>query len=213
MTDIDEYDDEERAAYDDDLAAQNAVDDAKWDAMTPEQEEPPEEWHQDAPTHYALAEELIETVGRMQYGTNESRETLMLAQVRATLAMTDQLADALSIFRHSRQMTRTCSLEHPVLDGPFGGTDAEGWRARSSGCTTVCDCATGTRTARGSTSGRGSQTCARCSRNLSPATTSPWCGSCGASAACLACSHAARTPRRPPRGSAPRGSPILRCGG
>jgi len=97
----DDYDEAERAAYDEDRAAQDAVDDAKYDAMMPEQDEP-EDWHQGAPTHYALAEELIDTVGRMEYGTNESRETLMLAQVRATLAATDQLADVVSILKQER---------------------------------------------------------------------------------------------------------------
>lgn len=40
-------DDFDQDAYDDDLRAQNAVDDAKYDAMMPEQDEPPESWYHD----------------------------------------------------------------------------------------------------------------------------------------------------------------------
>lgn len=75
-------------AYEDDLAAQNAVEDAKYDY--PPQEEPPDGYY-DTPTHHELAEDLL-----MRSDTEDdaawAQARAMQAVARAVLAVADPLA-------------------------------------------------------------------------------------------------------------------------
>lgn len=75
-------------AYEDDLAAQNAVEDAKYDY--PPQEEPPDGYY-DTPTHHELAEDLL-----MRSDTEDdpawAQARATQAVARAVLAVADPLA-------------------------------------------------------------------------------------------------------------------------
>lgn len=99
MTDIDEYDDAERAAYEEDRAAQDAIDVAKYDAMMPEQDEPPAGYY-DRPTHYQEAEEGISGLDNVEFGTGQLQEELALIQAHATLAVAEELGELRALLSH-----------------------------------------------------------------------------------------------------------------
>lgn len=86
-----EFDDAaERAAWEDDLAAQNAVDDAKYDY--PPQEEPPDGYYDQA-THHELAEDLLQA---SDLAKNEAWSQIKATQAvaRAVLALAEATLQA-----------------------------------------------------------------------------------------------------------------------
>ena len=84
----------ERAAYEEDVAVNNYIEDLKYE--TPEQDDPPEGYY-DRPTHGELAEELLAratNVDGAPYDDDVTRKiAIVVAQLHATLAVAEELAE------------------------------------------------------------------------------------------------------------------------